>query len=114
MNAAMALSAHGLSPMASFRLPTLAWSSAADDERRFQRIAAAWCCWWLLLGLVLPLVPLRTPERPEIQPLPAPMARLLLDEKPLPLQPPPLRPSETPAEVAKATPEPSAKSPHPR
>jgi protein TonB len=97
----------------SFRLPTLAWSSAADDERRFQRIARTVVLVVAMLGLVLPFVPLRTPERPEIQPLPAPMARLLLDDKPLPLPAPPVR-NEAPTEVAKATPEPEREKPAPK
>jgi TonB family protein len=97
----------------SFRLPTLAWSSAADDERRFQRIARSVVLVVAVLGLVLPLVPLRTPERPEIQPLPAPMARLLLDDKPLA---PPAQPTrnEAPAEVAQARPEPTPERPAPK
>ena len=87
MNAAV------LSHPVSFRLPTLAWSSAADDERRFQRIARSVVLVVAVLGLVLPFVPLRTPERPEIQPLPAPMAKLLLDDKHPPRQRKPLCPA---------------------
>jgi hypothetical protein len=74
----------------SFRLPTLPWSSAADDERRFQRIARTWCCWRWHAGPGSALVPLRTPRTAEIQPLPAPMARLLLDDRPLPPPAPPV------------------------
>ena len=107
MNAAV------LSHPVSFRLPTLAWSSAADDERRFQRIARSVLLVVAVLGLVLPFVPLRTPERPEIQPLPAPMAKLLLEDKPLPLPAPPVR-NEAHAEVTKATPEPEREKPAPK
>jgi protein TonB len=102
-----------LSHPVSFRLPTLAWASAADDERRFQRIARSVVLAVAVLGLVLPFVPLRTPERPEIQPLPAPMAKLLLDNKPLPPPAPPAR-NDAPAEVAKATPEPEREKPAPK
>lgn len=94
-----------LSHPVSFRLPTLAWASAGDDERRFQRIARSVVLVVAVLGLVLAFVPLRAPERPEVQPLPAPMARLLLDDKPIPQPPAPVR-SEAPAEVARAKPEP--------
>ncbi len=97
----------------SFRLPTLAWSSAAADERRFQRIARSVVLVVAVLGLVLPFVPLRTPERPEIQPLPAPMAKLLLDDKPLAPPPAPVR-NEAAAEVAQAKPEPTPEKPAPK
>jgi protein TonB len=89
MSAAMALSAHGLSPMASFRVPTLPWSNAADDERRFQRIAWSVVLLALLLGVVVPWLPLPVRERIEAQPLPAPMARLLLERVATPPAPPP-------------------------
>ncbi len=104
------MSAMALGHPVSFRLPTLAWSSAADDERRFQRIARSVVLVVAVLGLVLPFVPLRTPERPETQPLPAPMARLLLDGRPLPTPAPPAR-NEAPAEVAQAKPEPEREKP---
>ena len=46
------MSAMALSPMASFKIPTLPWSNAADDEKRFQRIARA----VLLLVLIVELL----------------------------------------------------------
>jgi protein TonB len=107
------MSAMALNHPVSFRLPTLAWSSAADDERRFQRIARSVVLVVAVLGLVLPFVPLRTPERPEIQPLPAPMAKLLLDDKPLAPPPAPVR-NEAVAEVAQAKPEPTPEKPAPK
>jgi protein TonB len=106
MNAAMALSQHGLSPMASFRVPSLPWSNAADDERRFQRIAWAVVLLALLLGVVVPWLPLPARDRIESQALPAPMARLLLERAatpPVPLPAPP--PKADAAEAAKPAPE---------
>jgi protein TonB len=107
MSAAMALSAHGLSPMASFRVPTLPWSNAADDERRFQRIAWSVVLLALLLGVVVPWLPLPVRERIEAQPLPAPMARLLLERVATPPAPPPPPKVDTPelAEAPKPAPE---------
>ena len=110
MSAAMALSAHGLSPMASFRVPTLPWSNAADDERRFQRIAWSVVLLALLLGVVVPWLPLPMRERIEAQPLPAPMARLLLERVATPPAPPPPK-VDTP-ELAEA-PKPAAEQPAP-
>lgn len=107
------MNAVALSQPVSFRLPTLAWASAADDERRFQRIARSVVLVVAVLGLVLPFLPLRTPERPEVQPLPAPMARLLLDDKPLPRAPTPVL-REAPAEVAQVKPESAAEKPAPK
>jgi protein TonB len=112
MSAAMALSAHGLSPMASFRVPTLPWSNAADDERRFQRIAWSVVLLALLLGVVVPWLPLPVRERIEAQPLPAPMARLLLERAATPPAPPPPPPKLDTPEVAQA-PKPTAEQPAP-
>ena len=111
MSAAMALSAHGLSPMASFRVPTLPWSNAADDERRFQRIAWSVVLLALLLGVLVPWLPLPVRERIEAQPLPAPMARLLLERVATPPAPPPPPKVDTP-ELAEA-PKPAAEQPAP-
>jgi TonB family protein len=104
MTASMALS-----PMASFRLPTLPWSNGADDERRFQRIAWAVVLLALLLGVVVPWLPLPARERIESQPLPAPMAKLLLERAATPPTPPPAPPPKAdtaePAEAAKPVPD---------
>jgi TonB family protein len=93
------MSALALSPMASFRVATLPWANTADDERRFQRIARRVMTVGLLLAVALPFVPLPKVERLEVQPLPAPMARLLLERPALP----PPRP-EPPADLAQAQP----------
>ena len=83
------MSAMALSPMASFRKPTLPWSNSADDEKRFQRIARIVLILVLLLGIVMPFLPLPQRERIEAQPLPAPMAKLLLERAVAPPPPPP-------------------------
>ena len=90
------MSAMALSPMASFRKPTLPWSNAADDEKRFQRIARIVLLVVLAFGIVMPFVPLPVRQRVEVQPLPAPMARLLL-ERPVTPPAPPAPPPKTDA-----------------
>jgi TonB family protein len=90
-----------LAPMASFRRPALAWATATDDERRFQRIATSVLLLVLTLGVVVPWLPLPRFERLEAQPLPAPMARLLLERSAPPPAPPPA------AAEAATTPEPA-------
>lgn len=97
------MSAMALAPMASFRVPSLPWANAADDELRYQRIARRIVSAVLLAGLALPFVPLRQPERVESQPLPAPMARLLLERPvapPAPLPKPELAPEATQGKTA--------------
>ena len=90
MMAAMALSPMApLTPMASFRLPSLPWSNGADDEMRFQRIARRVLTLVLLLAILMPFLPVPRQERIEAQPLPAPIARLLLERAATPPPPPP-------------------------
>ena len=85
----------------SFRTPVLPWSIAADDERRFRRIARTVLLGCAVLFIAMPWLPVHEPDRSQPPVLSAPMARLLLEqEKPAP--PPPLvRPKP---EVAKAAP----------
>ena len=93
-------------PGVSFRVPVLPWSTVAADERRFRRILKRVLALVLLLGIVLPFVPLRQAERVEAQPLPPPIARLLLERRAAPPPPPPApKPADTAAEQAAAKPE---------
>ena len=88
--AALAMSPlSALAPMASFRVASLPWATAADDEKRFQRIARWVLIVVLLLGTVMPWLPLPKMERVEAQPLPAPIAKLLLERAATPPTPPP-------------------------
>ena len=95
--ATMAMSPSALAPMASFRIPTLPWATSADDEKRFQRINRWVLILVLLLGVVMPFLPMPKLERVEVQPLPAPIAKLLLERA---ATPPPKPPK---AEVADAS-----------
>ena len=83
------MSALALSPMASFRKPSLPWANSADDEKRFQRIARIVLLLVLMLGIAMPWIPLPKRERTQVQPLPAPMAKLLLERANTPPPPPP-------------------------
>ena len=88
----------------NFRTPVLPWALSAVDERRFQRLRNRILAAVLLLAVALPLVPLRAPERTQLQPLPPPMAKLLLDRPAAP--PAPTPPTVKPdTEVALAKPE---------
>ena len=102
--AALAMSPlSALAPMASFRVASLPWATAADDEKRFQRIARWVLIVVLLLGTVMPWLPLPKMERVEAQPLPAPIAKLLLERAATPPTPPPKTevPDASKPEVAK-------------
>lgn len=68
----------------SFRRSSLPWTTTADDEQRFRRIWRVTLLLALLFGLALPWIPLRQPDRTAVQPLPPPLAKLLLEAKPLP------------------------------
>ena len=94
------MAALALSPMASFRAPTLPWSNSADDEKRFQRIARRVLVVVMLLALIVPWLPLPKLERIEVQPLPAPIAKLLLER----VAPPPPPPKVDLADASKPEP----------
>ena len=87
-------------PSVSFRLPVLPWATAADDERRFNRILRRILAVVLLLGLIVPFVPIHQIERAELQPLPPATARLLLERPVTP--PPPPKPPEKPDSATEA------------
>ena len=94
----------------SFRVPALPWALNAADERRFRRIARNVGIVTLLLVLLMLFVPLSPPQRAEMQPLPAPMARLLLEQQ-APKAPPPAALAE--ATKPEATPEAAPDKPAP-
>jgi protein TonB len=97
------MSALALSPMASFRKPSLPWANSADDEKRFQRIARVVLLLVLALGIAMPWIPLPKRERTQVQPLPAPMAKLLLERvNPPPPPPPKAELADNKPDVAKA------------
>lgn len=88
----------------SFRQPVLPWSTAAEDERHFRRIATRVLALVLLLGLLVPWLPLPKMERVEVQPLPPPIAKLLLERANTPPPPPAPKPTEA-EQLAQAKPE---------
>jgi outer membrane biosynthesis protein TonB len=91
----------------SFRQPVLAWAVPEEDDRRFRKVAQWVVSFCLVFGLLLPWLPLPELKREEVQPLPPPLAKLLLDEK---KAPPPEPPKPTaPADAQKPPPDPKAK-----
>jgi periplasmic protein TonB len=86
-------------PWASFRVASLAWADASDDDRRFWRIATVVLVLALALGVVVPLLPLQPQARVESQALPAPLTKLLL-ERDVAVPAPPPQPAPTLAKDA--------------
>jgi periplasmic protein TonB len=81
----------------SFRQPVLAWSVAPDDEARFRKVLVQVLGLCLLLAVLGHFVPLPDRAVEAARSLPAPMAQLLLERKPLP---PPVAPPKPAAEAA--------------
>jgi periplasmic protein TonB len=73
----------------SFRRPVLAWAVADDDEERFRRITRRVLGVALVLAIVLPFLPLPKADLQRAQPLPPPLAKLLLERQ---TPPPPPKP----------------------
>jgi periplasmic protein TonB len=95
----------------SFRTPVLAWAVPEEDTRRFRRIVQVVLVLVALFCLALLLLPHPVVSRDEVQPLPPPLAKLLLEEK-KPLEvPKPVAPTEVqkPPPDAKAKDEPAPK-----
>ncbi len=100
-----------MTAVAMLRAPILAWSVAAEDEERFQRILKSVLAISLLLALVMPWLPVHEPDRTAVEPLPPRLAKLLLDrEMPPPVLPKPEKPvirdeaKRAPIEATKAAP----------
>ena len=72
----------------SFRNPVLAWVTPPEDDARFRRINGTVIALVLLFGLALPWLPVPDIVQDVVQPLPPPLAKLLLEDKPLPAPPP--------------------------
>ena len=102
----------------SFRGPLLPWAVALEDEARFHRILRGVLIVCVLLCLVLLLRPKPVDDRSTPVELPPRLAKLVLEQKPLPLPLPNAtrahRPPEAQVPAPKTdTPKPEAKRPEP-
>ncbi len=95
-----------------YREYDLPWTPSSDQERKFQRLLRRIFLLVALLGLVWPFLPTPEPDPYEIEEIPPRIARLLLEDKPLPPPPPPPVEKEPeaddpqPEKVVEKTPEP--------
>lgn len=75
----------------SFRKSVLPWSVARDDDYRFKKIAQRVLAAWAIFFLAMPWLPVHEPDRSQPIELAAPMAKLLLEDKPPPPPPVPVK-----------------------
>ena len=92
-----------MSASIAFPPGVLPWSGYRADEERFRRILTQTLGAALLIALVMPWLPVHEPDRSQPQPLPPPMAKLLLDRPPPAARPaPPASPKPAEADPRKA------------
>ena len=102
-----------------YREYDLPWTSGADQERKFQRLLGQIFLIVAVLSLVWPFIPVPEPDPYEIEEIPPRIAKLLLEDKPLPPPPPPPVEQEPepddpePEQVVEAEPEPAPIIPEP-
>ena len=90
----------------SFQGNVLAWSVPEEDDRRFRTVSSVVMGLCLLFALLLPWIPISELTREEaVQPLPPPLAKLLLEDKKPPPPPTPVKPVETAQQPQQAVPE---------
>ena len=93
------------------------WSFSVEDERRFQRILRFNLVIFLLLSLAIPFLPLPEKQPAAEEELPPRLARLILEQKPVPPPPkpkpvtPPPKPVPKKAEAPKPKPVPKKSKP---
>ncbi len=108
----------------SFRAPILPWTLAPDDELRFRRIARSVLISCALVFIALPWLPVLKPDRSQAPELPPRLAKLVLENAPLPALQKPEAPSppiereavgKAPSKVARnmEVPVPEARVPQP-
>ena len=109
--------------LVSFRTPALAWTDSKEDERLFKRVTNTVLLVTVAVCLALLLSPAAKPDRTQAEPLPAPMAKLLLENAnppPVPelpqakLQPKPQTEPDAAAPAPKDKPEPVKSEPAPQ
>jgi TonB family protein len=96
----------------SFRMPVLPWTVSEEDDRRFKRITRRVLLICALLFFAMPWIPVSQPDRTVPQELPPQLAKLLIDAKPLPPPPAPVKPDRPPGEETK-TPSPKQETTKP-
>ncbi len=93
-----------------YREYDLPWTTGRQQDRRFQRLVGIVFLICVALSIVWPFIPVPEPEPFDVEEIPPRIAKLLLEEQPLPPPPPPPREEEPdepePEEVVEVEPEP--------
>jgi periplasmic protein TonB len=82
----------------SFELP---WEGDEDSNRRFRRLVVIGLALFVVIGVIVPLLSLPEPKETAAEAVPERLARIMVEEKPLPPPPPP--PPPKPVEPPKPT-----------
>ncbi len=91
-----------------YREYDLPWTTQSEQERKFKRVLGAVLLGALVLGAVWPFLPSPEPEPYDVEEIPPRIAKLLLQEKPLPPPPPKVQepePDEQPEPLEEPEPE---------
>jgi protein TonB len=83
--------------------PFLPWVESEND-RRFKRILRITIAIFFIFGIVVPFLPLPEVERKELKDVSPRLAQLILEKKPIPVEPPAPKPKAVNKEEKKETP----------
>ncbi len=97
-----------------YREYDLPWTSGSDQDKKFQRVLRTVFLIFGVLSLVWPFIPVPEPDPYDVTEIPPRIAKLLLEERPLPPPPPPkveeVEPDDPePEQVVEAEKEPETK-----
>ncbi len=88
-----------------YREYDLPWTTESGQEHKFKRLLGTVFLIVAVLGLVWPFIPTPEPDPYEVEEIPPRIAKLLLEEKPLPPPPPPPKEEEPEPEPEEPEPE---------
>jgi len=88
-----------------YREYELPWTTAREQERKFQRLLGIIILICLALSIVWPFIPVPEPEPFDVEEIPPRIVELLLEEEPLPPPPPPQEEEPEPEVEDEAEPE---------
>ena len=101
-----------------YRLP---WTVIPEDQSRYQKILRTLLALCLVIGIVMPFIPLSEPEREELEKLPPQLSKVILKKKKVVPPPPPPKPEkkeekkpEPKEEKPKEKPKPKIEKPKPK
>jgi periplasmic protein TonB len=89
-----------------FRIYDLPWSTGEEQEQAFKRKVKITLAVILVLALILSFLPLPQPDPAAIEEIPQRLARLVIEQQPLPPPPPIVREEPVPEEIVEPEPEP--------